>query len=84
MSQPLAFEQFVQAFRATVATGPDQRKGKNKHYALVDAALGAFAVFFTQSPSFLAYQRALTARKGQSNAHTLFGLHEIPTDNQIQ
>jgi hypothetical protein len=84
MSQPLAFEQFVQAFRATVATCPDQRKGKNKHYALIDAALGAFAVFFTQSPSFLAYQRDMTARKGQSNAHTLFGLHEIPTDNQIR
>ena len=84
MSKPLAFEQFVQAFRATVATFPDQRKGKNKHYALVDAALGAFAVFFTQSPSFLAYQRDMTARKGQSNAHTLFGLHAIPTDNQIR
>jgi len=46
--------------------------------------LGAFAVFFTQSPSFLAYQRAMTARKGRSNADTLFGLHEIPTDNQIR
>jgi hypothetical protein len=84
MSQPSPFEQFVQAFRATVATFPDQRKGKNKHYTLVDAALGAFAVFFTQSPSFLAYQRDMTARKGQSNAHTLFGLPEIPTDNQIR
>jgi hypothetical protein len=84
MSQPLAFEQFVQAFRATVATFPDQRQGKNKPYALVDAALGALAVFFTQSPSFLAYQRDMTARKGQSNAHTLFGLHAIPTDNQIR
>jgi hypothetical protein len=56
----------------------------HKHYALVDAALGAFAVFFTQSPSFLAYQRDMTARKGQSNAHTLFGLAEIPSDNQIR
>jgi hypothetical protein len=84
MSKPSAFDQFVQAFRATVATFPDQRKGKNTHYALGDAALGAFAVFFTQSPSFLAYQRDMTVRKGQSNAHTLFGLHEIPTDNQIR
>jgi hypothetical protein len=84
MSQPLAFEQFVQAFRATVATFPDPRKGKNKHSALVDAALGAVAVFFTQRPAFLASQRDLTARKGQSNAHTLFGLHEIPSDTQIR
>jgi hypothetical protein len=84
MSQPSTFPQFIRAFRAAIATGPDKRKGKNKHYALVDAALGAFAVFFTQSPSFLAYQRDMTARKGQSNAHTLFGLAEIPSDNQIR
>jgi hypothetical protein len=25
----------------------------------------------------------MTTRKGQSNAHTLFGLHGIPSDNQI-
>jgi len=84
MNKPAVFDQFIQAFRAAVATFPDKRTGKNTHYALVDAALGAFAVFFTQSPSFLAYQRDMHARKGQSNAHTLFGLHEIPTDNQIR
>jgi hypothetical protein len=84
MSRPAPFKQFVQVLRATIATFPDKRKGNNKHYALVDAALGAFAVFFTQSPSFLAYQRDMKARKGQSNAHTLFGIHEIPSDNQIR
>jgi hypothetical protein len=84
MSKPSAFTQFMQAFRATVATFPDKRTGKNTQYSLVDAALGAFAVFFTQSPSFLAYQRDMQARKGQNNAHTLFGLSEIPSDNQIR
>jgi hypothetical protein len=84
MSQSSAFKQFIQAFRTTIDQFPDNRKGKNKHYSLVDAALGAFAVFFTQSPSFLAYQRDMSARKGQSNAHPLFGLHEIPSDNQIR
>jgi hypothetical protein len=84
MSKPSAFKQFIQAFRATVVTLPDKRTGKNTQYSLTDAALGAFAVFFTQSPSFLAYQRDMQARKGQSNAHTLFGLSEIPSDNQIR
>jgi hypothetical protein len=84
MSKLSPFTHFIQALRTAIATFPDKRKGKNKHYALVDAALGAFAVFFTQSPSFLAYQRDMAARKGQSNAHTLFGLHEIPSDNQIR
>jgi hypothetical protein len=84
MSQSPPFTNFLHALRTTMATFPDPRKGKNKHYSLVDAAVGAFAVFFTQSPSFLAYQRAMAAHKGQSNAHTLFGLTQIPSDNQIR
>jgi hypothetical protein len=64
--------------------GPLRAKEKKKHSALVDAALGAFAVCFTQSPSFLAYQRDRTARKGQSNAHPFFGLVAIPSDNQMR
>jgi hypothetical protein len=54
MSKPSPFNPFVQTFRSTIATFPDMRKGNNKPYALGDAALGAGAVFFTQSPSFLA------------------------------
>ncbi|VAW30868.1 hypothetical protein MNBD_CHLOROFLEXI01-5203, partial [hydrothermal vent metagenome] len=46
---------------------PDKRKGKNSVYTMADVVLAAFAVFFTQSPSFLAHQRALKKRKGVSN-----------------
>jgi len=49
-----------------------------------DAALGAFGIFFTQSPSFLEYQRQLQASKGRNNAQTLFGVQQIPCDNQIR
>jgi hypothetical protein len=84
MSKAAPFTAFLHALRTAAATFPDTRKCKNKHYTVRDAALGAFAVFFTQSPSFLAYQRDMTARKGQSNAHTLFGLTRIPSDNQIR
>jgi len=84
MSKPSPFNPCVQAFGATIATFPDHRTGKNKHYSLVAAALGAFAVLFTHSPSFLASQRDRQARQGKSNAHTLFGLEEIPSDNQIR
>lgn len=84
MRKASPFTDFLRAMRAAITTFPDPRKGKNKHYTLRDAALGAFAVFFTQSPSFLAYQRDMTKRHGQSNAHTLFGLTEIPCDNQIR
>lgn len=84
MSKVSPFTDFLRALRAAIATFPDARKGKNKHYTVCEAALGAFAVFFTQSPSFLAYQRDMTKWKGQSNAHTLFGLTEIPCDNQMR
>ena len=49
-----------------------------------DAALSAFSVFFTQTPSFLAYQRLMEGSKGKSNAQSLFGVHRIPTDNHIR
>lgn len=63
---------------------PEHRKGKNNHYELADAGMGAFSVFFTQSPSFLAHQRDMKLRKGRSNAENLFALREIPSDNQIR
>ena len=46
MKQSSPFKHFMQGLRATAATCPDPRKGKNKGYTLVDAALGAFAVCF--------------------------------------
>ncbi len=49
-----------------------------------DAALSAFSVFFTQTPSFLAYQRTMEGNKGHSNAQSLFGVHQLPSDNQIR
>jgi hypothetical protein len=49
-----------------------------------DFGLSAFAVFFTQSPSFLAHQKAMQAARGQNNAQSLFHLEQIPSDNQIR
>ena len=46
--------------------------------------MSAFSVFFTQTPSFLAYQRMMEGSKGKSNAQSLFGVHQIPSDNQIR
>lgn len=49
-----------------------------------DAALSAFAVFFSQSPSFLDSQVRMQKQQGKNNASSLFGVHEIPCDNQIR
>lgn len=63
---------------------PDHRTGQNSRYSIQDAAKAAFSVFFTQSPSFLAYQRTMQQTKGRSNAETLFQMDQIPCDNQIR
>ena len=60
------------------------RTGKNTQYAMVEAGIGAFSVFFTQSPSFLSAQEDLKRLTGRCNAESLFGLHQIPCDNQIR
>jgi hypothetical protein len=62
----------------------DPREGKNKHYGLHNIAMSAFAVFFCQSPSFLAFQRLMQQAHGMNNAEKLFGVDDLPTDNQIR
>lgn len=72
------------SFRQVLASLPDGRTGKNKRYSMEDAGLSALSVFFTQFPSFLSYQRSMERSKGKSNAQSLFGVHKIPSDNQIR
>jgi len=78
------FDQLIQQLRKQIAAFPDRRRGSNRRYSMEDIGLGAFSVFFTQSPSFLAHQKAMQQAKGQSNAQTLFQIGNIPTDNHIR
>lgn len=80
----LSISAMLETLKATFAELPDGRTGKNSTYAMLDAAVGAFGIFFTQSPSFLAYQRDMDRRLGRNNAASLFGVTEIPTDQQIR
>jgi hypothetical protein len=85
MTTPLGFEVLKDLLHQRTAQLPDHRKeSPNTRYAIQDAALGAFGIFFTQSPSFLEYQRQLQHTKGQNNAHTLFDVAQIPCDNQVR
>lgn len=84
MSGILDFESLLQTFHQVLDQLPDPRRGSNTTYEIKDAALGAFAVFYTQSPSFLAYQRTMKQKKGRSNAESLFGIEQIACDNQIR
>ncbi len=84
MGKTLGFDRLRSILVATVTQLPDQRSRAQTRYTLADAALGAFAVFFMQSPSFLAYQRDMQRLKGHNNAASLFGLDEVPSDPQIR
>jgi hypothetical protein len=63
---------------------PDARKGRRGNIAIADFGLSAFALFFRQSASFLAFQRAVEKAHGRSNCQTLFGIGKIPSDNYIR
>ena len=63
---------------------PDKRRGTNSQYSMADISLAALSVFFMQSPSFLAHQRALDHGRGRSNCQTLFRMTKIPSDNHIR
>lgn len=84
MTRTVELDKLMKAFHMELAKLPDHRTGSNSQYSIKEAAMGAFSVFFTQSPSFLAHQRAMAQTTGRSNASTLFKLEKIPCDNQIR
>ena len=85
MPQPLSFDHLQEILRQHTAGLPDLRKpSPNTRYQIANVALGAFGIFFTQSPSFLEYQRRLQHTKGHNNVHTLLGVEQIPCDNQVR
>jgi hypothetical protein len=51
---------------------------------MADIGLSAFSLFFMQSESFLAHQRALEEGRKMSNCQSLFGMAAVPTDNHIR
>jgi hypothetical protein len=55
MSEKLSFDGFIAKIHEVFDRLPDYgRFSPNLRYSIKDAALGAFALFFSQSPSFLA------------------------------
>jgi hypothetical protein len=84
MAERLKFQEMLEGLRQSLGEVPEHRTGRNTQYGISDAGLGAFAVFYIQSPSFLAHQRDMQRHKGQNNAQGLFGVGRIPSDSQIR
>src|ERR1700746_322797 len=74
----------LSGLRAVCAGFPDPRKGRRGNIAVADFGLSAFALFFMQSASFLAFQRTLEKGEGRSNCDTLFWIGKIPSDNSLR
>lgn len=85
VAQPsLQFDKLVGGLKLQFLLFPDTRQGFNARYSMLDAGLGAFSVFFMQSPSFLSHQKQLQETKGKNNAASLFQIEQIMSDNQIR
>ena len=85
MSKRLKLSKIVERLHTSWEELPDYRQPSNAtKYTIPDGVASAFAVFFMQSPSFLAHQRDMHKRKGRDNAATLFGAQNIPSDEQIR
>jgi Transposase DDE domain len=85
MTNALGFDALKAILHQCIHQLPDHRQaGPNARYTIKDAALGAFGIFYTQSPSFLAYQNHLQQAKGENNACTLFGVEQIPCNNHVR
>jgi hypothetical protein len=78
------FQEMLGFLRQSLEGVPEHRNGRNIQYRIAEAGLGAFSVFYMQSPSFLAHQRDMQRKKGVNNAQGLFGVERIPSDGQIR
>ncbi len=64
MPERFTIDTLLHAFEPVIEQLPDHRTGRNTTYTISDAVLSAFAVFFMQSPSFLAQQQAVQRQHG--------------------
>lgn len=78
------FQRMLDGVIRSLESVPEHGGGHNTQHEIVDAALGAFGVFFIQTPGFLAYQRHMGKRQGRNNAKSLCGVEKIPNDAQIR
>jgi len=85
MKQTNIFDFLIESMSDTIDTIIDTRKQrKNLKYSLDDIVLSAFSVFYFQNKSWLSFQRGAQTSKGLSNAQTMFGIKDIPSDNHIR
>lgn len=63
---------------------PEYRQDTKVSYSIHDALMSGFACMYFQDPSMLQFQKRLQEMHHQNNLSTLFGVKEIPKDNQLR
>lgn len=85
MKQTNIFDFLIETLTHNISNIEDSRKQRtNLVYSLKDIILSAFSVFYFQNKSWLSFQRDIDTSKGISNAKTIFGISDIPSDNHIR
>lgn len=80
----LSFEALVDLLGERFEQLPDSRLPNRLTYPMRDAMLSAFAIFFFQHPSLLAFQEKLKEREGLCNLETIFSVKAVPSDTQLR
>jgi hypothetical protein len=62
----------------------DNRQQAKVDYCMHDCVMSAFAMMYLQDPSLLAFQRRIQDRIQRNNLNTIFGVRNIPKDNQLR
>lgn len=83
--QEIKFQKLFQALNASTDNFIDTRDIKKTQYSSESILASAFAIFFTQSESFLNYnRRILEETQHKTNLELVFGVSQIPSDNQVR
>jgi len=79
------FDFLIETFTSNIDNIKDTRRQREDiKYSFKDILLSAFSIFYFQSKSWLSFQRKMDTNKGSSNAKTMFGITDIPSDNHIR
>ena len=83
-SKHLRFGDLLHSIQSSFSKIIDLRDPDKIIYSLSDIFTSAFALFFLQDPSLLAFQRRIESEKSQNNMRGVFGVENIPSDTQLR
>ena len=81
---PLRFRALLEVLAEQAGRIADTRQEGKVRFELADCYRSAFAMFYLQDPSLLAFQRRFQERVQRNNLAGVFGVAQIPSDSQLR